>query len=901
MGKTVAEDMPGKIDEAITYIPLPEADGTGEVKLGTWKAIYLGNSIVEKSEGDETVMKVVTDLAESKDVSPEACKISVSNRHVVSKGGETFKEKINAAFIRVITYISVIPSPDGDTKKKIFGYIMKNIALDSRQCFIFGCDSQVAMELSVSVARAFKIHKDLPNPFKAPSKQSMIKPPKSLAKAEIRRRYLTSTGVVGAGQFGEVHLAELDTSKTDAGPMASLSGPGGRASLTVAVKLLKLSAPQDSRDEFVRECEAMLELVHPNLCAIHGVSVRRRPWLCIIELMKYGDLQITMKQCKKKKFDPNIAEYLFIAEQTARGMSKIGDSGWVHMDLAARNVLVTTNLVCKVADFGLTRRVDRNGNFEQTARMKLPMKWMALESMDKRLFSEKSDVWSYGVTMWEMFTAGAVPYGGVKNNEIQAKLRAGTRLARPLNCPGDVWKILVSTWLSDPESRPRFIEIANHLEKLLAAAKATGLPVRDIGKELTTGINKRRQSTTEVSKRGSILQSQIIKEQSLLAVDAKVGDLSRAFVRSNTDTSGDTTPPHRTIDEGESTVDGSPTAIANETAIADLSALAPSVATIEKSGPIATSPRAIEATFRGKATEDIAVGGMICKSGNDVFVIGAGVSAGTLKVVHSSEASGAVGEVASSHIIAEPAEVAIRQTPPVSAGTTKSGFELLPMVNIDILFHDSRIMAEFSVGGDGAVTWTASATVDEQIPASRLLFSLQEPRIFIGDEPFSECDVDLLVDAGRGDLMDRLKGTMGLLDLGLSVDQVNVLNKARGRAALAMAKARKGKYFGGGTNPSDRSSVGKRCTVQGYPCRGTIKYFGVAEGRGSGQRVLVELDSPVGTCNGTVAGHTYGTCRLNRGVLVLPSNVQIVRSQLWDNSHGELLTGANGSEYEQPL
>ena len=133
------------------------------------------------------------------------------------------------------------------------------------------------------------------------------------AKAEIRRHFLYSTGVVGSGQFGEVHLAHLDA--------RGVGGPKGERE-AVAVKMLKMSAPAENRDEFVRECEAMLQLKHPNLCELKGVSVRRRPWLCIIEVMKYGDIHSLVKKCKAKSFELNLAEQLHIAIQTCRGMAR---------------------------------------------------------------------------------------------------------------------------------------------------------------------------------------------------------------------------------------------------------------------------------------------------------------------------------------------------------------------------------------------------------------------------------------------------------------------------------------------------------------------------------------------------------------------------------------------------
>jgi serine/threonine protein kinase len=275
-----------------------------------------------------------------------------------------------------------------------------------------------------------------------------------------------------------VHLAKLNIIQQQQ-TSASAAKPGGEK--MVAVKMLNLSAPASDRVEFIRECEAMLQLNHANLIALHGVSVRRRPWLCIIELMAYGDIQSVVKCCEFKRITLSVAEQLRICVQVAAGMKYMAAGNWIHMDIAARNFLLGPGLVCKVADFGLTRQVDpTTKQFVQTEKMQLPLKWMAPEAMDGRLWSEASDVWSFGIAMWEIFAYGEIPYAEFKNKECQEKVRGGYRCPIPKSCPNDVYNVMKTCWTHDPAARPAFAELVDVITKTLKPlSQAT--PERDVG------------------------------------------------------------------------------------------------------------------------------------------------------------------------------------------------------------------------------------------------------------------------------------------------------------------------------------------------------------------------------------------------------------------------------------
>jgi serine/threonine protein kinase len=450
--------------------------------LGTWPVTYLGNKIVEGGEGDalvEGARDAIVAAEGADELVNSAAHIRVSARTVrVTDANDG--TPIDGSWVKVITYVTVVDGhKDAAPGNKVFCYISKNVALEFHRCWLFECAEATGIELSKAVRTAFVLNRDLPNPFEAPKGQELVKPPQTISGHEIRRHFLNSTGVVGAGQFGEVHLAQMDE-----------KGRGGTKGdmTTVAVKLLKMTAQAEDRDEFIRECEAMLELRGAdNLCQVHGVSVRRRPWLCIIEFLKYGDVQGLLKNCKSQGYTVNLTEMLYMAQQVANGMSFMESKGWIHMDLAARNVLVHSGLICKVADFGLSRPVDpATRKYIITKAMKLPVKWLAIESMRKQTFSIETDVWAYGVTVWEFFAYGDMPFKGTPNAHVLTFLEDGTRLLKRENCPQNVYDLIKRTWEVDPQARPSFTELADELQVMMDEAGGL-VKCRDIGFDLKGG------------------------------------------------------------------------------------------------------------------------------------------------------------------------------------------------------------------------------------------------------------------------------------------------------------------------------------------------------------------------------------------------------------------------------
>ena len=207
-----------------------------------------------------------------------------------------------------------------------------------------------------------------------------------------------------------------------------------------------------------------------------------------------------VQTCREKKFTLTLIEQLKFCVQIAAGMAYLASNRFIHMDLAARNCLVRANNIVKIADFGLvcqlicsrthlilllqTRRIPEGlDHFKLDKTLKLPIKWMAIEAMDERKFSEKSDVWSFGITCWEVFSYGLSPYNQIKNLDVQAQVRSGMRLDRPATCPEPFYALLHRCWLTKAAARPSFHDLRTEIVKIAQPIKQEG-PMRDVGASL---------------------------------------------------------------------------------------------------------------------------------------------------------------------------------------------------------------------------------------------------------------------------------------------------------------------------------------------------------------------------------------------------------------------------------
>jgi len=250
---------------------------------------------------------------------------------------------------------------------------------------------------------------------------------------EVDRNSIRLIRKLGGGQFGEVWLG-LWNSTTP-----------------VAVKTLKPGTMGVS--EFLEEAALMKQLRHPKLIQLYAVCTQEEPIYIITEFMKHGNLLEYLRGGGRSLI--KLHQLIDMGAQVAAGMAYLEEKNYIHRHLAARNILVSANLICKVADLRLVR-VLHEGVYAAHPKEKLPIKWTAPEAALYHLFTIKSDVWSFGILLYELITYGRFPYPGMYNAQVLNAVMAGYRMPCPMSCPEPLYEIMRECWRDDATCRPTF-------------------------------------------------------------------------------------------------------------------------------------------------------------------------------------------------------------------------------------------------------------------------------------------------------------------------------------------------------------------------------------------------------------------------------------------------------------
>ncbi|OPJ82572.1 high affinity nerve growth factor receptor [Patagioenas fasciata monilis] len=281
----------------------------------------------------------------------------------------------------------------------------------------------------------------------------------------VQRRDIVLKWELGEGAFGKVFLAECSNLLPD------------QEKMLVAVKALK-EVTESARLDFHREAELLTVLQHEHIVKFYGVCTEGEPLIMVFEYMKHGDLNRFLrshgpdaKMLEQGQGQPRapltLSHMLHIATQIASGMVYLASLHFVHRDLATRNCLVGHEMVVKIGDFGMSRDIYSTDYYRVGGRTMLPIRWMPPESILYRKFTTESDIWSFGVVLWEIFTYGKQPWYQLSNTEAIECITQGRELERPRTCPPEVYGIMQSCWQREPQQRRPIKDIHSRLQALV--------------------------------------------------------------------------------------------------------------------------------------------------------------------------------------------------------------------------------------------------------------------------------------------------------------------------------------------------------------------------------------------------------------------------------------------------
>ncbi|XP_060520697.1 tyrosine-protein kinase receptor [Cylas formicarius] len=274
---------------------------------------------------------------------------------------------------------------------------------------------------------------------------------------DIPREQLRLLKALGQGAFGEVYQGFYRQRPCDT------------VEMPVAVKTLPEMSTSQAEMDFLMEALIMSKFNHPNIVHFIGVCFDKHPRFIVLELLAGGDLKNFLRESRPKpeRASPlSMKDLVLIAIDVAKGCKYLEENRFIHRDIAARNCLLTTKgpgRVVKIADFGMSRDVYRSDYYRKGGKAMLPIKWMPPEAFLDGIFTSKTDVWSFGVLLWEIMKMGFMPYTGCTNREVMDLVVQGGRLEQPENCPGPVYGVMTQCWHPKPEHRPSFSTILERL------------------------------------------------------------------------------------------------------------------------------------------------------------------------------------------------------------------------------------------------------------------------------------------------------------------------------------------------------------------------------------------------------------------------------------------------------
>ncbi|XP_073844464.1 anaplastic lymphoma kinase isoform X3 [Musca autumnalis] len=291
---------------------------------------------------------------------------------------------------------------------------------------------------------------------------------------QVARESLRLVKALGQGAFGEVYQGLYRHRDGDA------------VEMPVAVKTLPEMSTRQAEEDFLMEAAIMAKFNHPNMVHLIGVCFDRHPRFIVLELLAGGDLKNFLREGRHKPERPSpltMKDLVFCALDVAKGCRYMESQRFIHRDIAARNCLLSSKgpgRVVKIADFGMARDIYRSDYYRKGGKAMLPIKWMPPEAFLDGIFTSKTDVWSFGVLLWEVFSLGLMPYTGLPNPEVMQLVTNGGRLGTPPGCPPVIYKIMADCWNPTPEDRPTFSSLLERLKAVTEDPAVMNAPLPHI-------------------------------------------------------------------------------------------------------------------------------------------------------------------------------------------------------------------------------------------------------------------------------------------------------------------------------------------------------------------------------------------------------------------------------------
>ncbi|XP_022097258.1 tyrosine-protein kinase receptor Tie-1-like [Acanthaster planci] len=262
------------------------------------------------------------------------------------------------------------------------------------------------------------------------------------------------TQVIGTGHFGEVRLATVLLSD---------------GHFKVAVKQVRLNPPANEKERFIRGHQTLTDIgSHPNIVSMLAVAFQEGVLYVALEYLSNGDLRTYLREARPEggvgQSSLSDTKLLQFAVDVAKGMQHVAASGVIHRKVAAASILLDDNMVAKISGFGLARCAEVI--VEKPKMVSPPPRWMSLESLKTNTYTAKSDVWSFGILLWEVATMGEEPYAGIKSTSLGTRLENGYRLHKPPGCGNKIYELMQQCWQENPKDRPPFKKVASVLERM---------------------------------------------------------------------------------------------------------------------------------------------------------------------------------------------------------------------------------------------------------------------------------------------------------------------------------------------------------------------------------------------------------------------------------------------------